>query len=359
MDPWFVILMFAALMIGMLSHSKQVSNVERSWGQYAQDRDLRFVAKDFFTEPEISGRIDGRLVRVSVVKRGGKNKTTYTRATLTTLRAMPQDLAVAQEGLLDAFSKLAGGQDIEIGQTTLDKKLRFRGASESSVVSLFADDALQDALQVLNNYSHFSRLKGNEVIVEQRGLMTDSIDVLVNDALNIAAVMEAARVRPWQDAANVLKLSLREQNDRLILSGEHRTHAIEIATDLKQDTTTITLPLSGMPAGLSVTAGSEAAGLTLGDPILDGMVTVSGNNPDAVRMLLKDDELRGVLLAVVHAWPGSSVTASRIRLALPTTDTTDLPARLEEVTTLASRLMRPDWYAPSGQRAAQRRTETT
>ena len=49
--------------------------------------------------------------------------------------------------------------------------------------------------------------------------------------------------------------------------------------------------------------------------------------------------------------------AKGIRLPLPHTDATDLAARLEEVTTLASRLTRPGWYAP-GQRAAQRRTDT-
>ena len=356
MDPGFIIITFVAVLIALLSHSKQVSTVERTWGQYAQEQGFRFVPKDFFTEPEIYGEVGGRSVLVSVVKRGGKNKTTFTRATISTLRAMPKDLAVAQGGVIDAFSTLVGGQDIEIGQEALDKKLRIRGASEASIVSMFADADLQRALRVLTNYAHFSKLKDNSIIVEQRGMMTDSIDQLVSDALHIAEAMDSARMRPWQEAAHQQKLSLSEQSDRLILSGEHRGHTIKITVDLKQDTTTITLPLSGMPAGLSVVASTEA-GIKLGDPILDGMLTVLGSNPETVRMLLLDDELRGVLLAVVHAWPGASVNASRIRLPLPHTDATDLAARLEEVTTLASRLTRPGWYAP-GQRAAQRRTDT-
>lgn len=356
MDPGFIIIIFVTALVGLLSYSKQVSSVERSWGEYAQATGLRFTAKDFFTEPALAGQIDGYSVFVTTVKRGGKNKTTFTQATITTLRAMPQGLTVNQEGLLDAVTKLVGGQDIAIGEETLDSKLRFRGESAASITALFADHNLQHTLQFLSNYTHFSKLKGREVIVDQRGLMTDSIDLLVSDALRIAQAMDMARLRPWQELAHQLGLSLSEQLDRIVLSGEHRGHTIKLTVDLKQDTSTITLPLSGMPAGLSVVASTEA-GIKLGDPILDGMLTVGGSNPDAVRMLLLDDELRGVLLAVVHAWPGASVNASRIRLPLPHTDTTDLAARLEEVTTLASRLMRPGWYAPD-QRAAQRRTDT-
>ena len=355
MEPGFIIIIAVCVLIASISHKSQVNSVGRTWGAYAQEQGLRFVPKDLFNEPEIYGEIDGRPVQVSLVKRGGKHKTTYTRVTTKALREMPQSFIVGQEGLLDAVGKVVGGQDILIGDHALDRKLRFRGASESTVVSLCDDDDLRSALRILANYTSYSKISGEEITVEQRGLMTESIAQLLSDALRIAETLDTARIRPWQDAAQQLNLALSERDTRLVLSGEHRGHTLKISADLKADTTTITLPLSGMPAGLSLVAGSKG-GLTLGDPILDGMLTVSGHNPEAVRMLLQDDELRGVLLAVIHAWPGSSVTANRIMLSLPTTATEGLQERLEEVTTLASRLMRQGWYSVD-QRAPQRQTD--
>ena len=120
------------------------------------------------------------------------------------------------------------------------------------------------------------------------------------------------------------------------------------------------MPIQGLPPGLSVSAKQQSDGIRLGDPVLDGMVTVRGQDPERIRSLLRSDELRGVLLAVVHAWPGSSVTHQGVRLRMPGSCAVGLDARLEEATTLA-RLLSERSATPStaSQGVRQRPKQTT
>lgn len=74
----------------------------------------------------------------------------------------------------------------------------------------------------------------------------------------------------------------------------------------------VALPVAGLPPGLQAThpdaASPDAA--PLGDPILDGRVAVTG--PEDGRRHLQED--RGVLLALLQGWPGSSVEAGCVVL---------------------------------------------
>lgn len=87
-----------------------------------------------------------------------------------------------------------------------------------------------------------------------------------------------------------------------------------------------------MPAGLSVVNRGTARGLRLGSPVLDGLVCAQGDREAAV--LLRDPELAGPLLAVVHAWPGSFVDTRQVTLRCPDAMGRALEARCAEVIAL-------------------------
>ncbi|MDG1483144.1 MAG: hypothetical protein P8R54_26380 [Myxococcota bacterium] len=89
-----------------------------------------------------------------------------------------------------------------------------------------------------------------------------------------------------------------------------------------------------MPAGLSVINRGTARvrGLRVGSPVLDGLVCVQGGLEAAV--LLRDPDLAGPLLAVVHAWPGSLVDTRQVTLRCPDAMGRALEARCAEVIAL-------------------------
>ena len=77
-------------------------------------------------------------------------------------------------------------------------------------------------------------------------------------------------------------------------------------------------------------------GVLVGSPVLDDLVHVQGDPPAA--SLLQDPELAGVLLAVVHAWPGSAIDERHVTLRCPDALGRQLMAQCDEVVALVEAL---------------------
>ncbi len=90
-----------------------------------------------------------------------------------------------------------------------------------------------------------------------------------------------------------------------------------------------------MPPGLSVVHRDLAPerGLRVGSPVLDGLICARGDEA-AVPALLRSPGLAGPLLAVVHAWPGSTVDARQVTLRYPDAMGRELEERCVEVIAL-------------------------
>ena len=327
------------------------------WKQFAHERKLAYMPGTLFSHSSIQGSLSGYPLSIRIISRGGKNKTHYTQVTTSARRSMPAGMVIAQESLLASIGKLFGGQDIQIGEASLDSKLRFQAGSEETLIALFTHAPLKRAIRALTSYTTYSAIRGQEITLEKRGQVRTAagLEALTQEAITLAAELDRARVRGSLEAAERLSLSVKERKNTLRMLGTYREQTVEVSVDLRRDTTTITVPLSGLPQQFSVVAGKQADAVRLGDPILDGMVSVRTEHPEQIAALLRDDALRGVLLAVVHAWPKSTVTNKSITLRLPHVRSSELETRLEEVTTLAAGLTRAR-PAQTTSRAALRET---
>lgn len=358
--PFFIALLSVLVIVGVIVHSaNDREKLVSRWSALAEARGMQFRPGGWFAHPEVSGKVDSRDVEIGIELRSqGKSSIPYTTVQATTLRPMPVGLEVTREGLGDAIGKMLGGQDIQISDARLDPKLRFRAQDAPAAAAMFSDPALRRDLSSLLTPCSYSRLHGQHVILEAQGRSKTPVESMLEEAVKLARSLDNARLSPWQAAASRHNLELRDQVSRITLSGTHRGRHVVINADLRGNATFIDVPVTGLPAGLSITRGKDPAGVRLGDPVLDGMITVKGRNPDALRALLRDDDLRGELLAVVHAWPGSAVVREGVRLCLPGAAAEGLEARLEEATALASRLS-ARLEAAEKQRQRQRQRQET
>ena len=301
-----------------------------------------------------SARAYGRLSDIPVsIELHPRPDGFHTLVTSSTRHLMPADMLVGQ---LDIEESLFQGENILVGHPEIDHSLRCHASEEERLVTLFTHAPLRTAIRPLTNGTSASMIRGEEITLGRSGVPSEAeLEDLVQDIITLAAELDRGRVRDSLEVAEQLSLSVEKRSNMLWMHGTHREQTVEVAVNLHHDTTTITVPLSGLPQQFSIVAGKQADAVRLGDPILDGMVSVRTEHPEQIAALLRDDALRGVLLAVVHAWPKSTVTNEHITLHLPHVRSSELEARLEEVTTLAAGLTRAR-PTQDAQRAAQRKT---
>ncbi|MFT5680028.1 MAG: hypothetical protein ACI8RZ_000933 [Myxococcota bacterium] len=337
-----IIIPIVLILLGVMLYAQhQAAEMERHWRAIAAERGLEWLPGGWFTTPKLIGKQGDYGVEVGIENRShGKSTTPYTTVRARPTRPLPRELRLTQEGFTATFGKLFGGQDILIGDAFLDSKLRIRSADEAATKALFREPTLRRAVGALANGCTYSRLENTEVILEQQGKLSVGVDRMLDDVLQLVAALDGAPLAPWQAVSSRLSLNLIDQGSRANLSGTHRGQRVVLSVNLAARQTIIDVPITGLPSGLSITAGKKSDAIRLGDPVLDGMVSATGRNPDAIRTLLRDDDLRGELLSVIHAWPGSAVTPRGVRLIMPGAAAEGLDARLEEATTLAATLTR-------------------
>ena len=328
-------------LFALFTYRKQAAELERLWKSLAAERGLQWRPGGLLSYPQLVGEHRSYAVTITITSRSqGKSKIPYTTVTVSPQRPLPPQLRITQEDFMDAMSKMLGGQDITIGDDLLDPQLRFRSSDPAGTRALFADPELRQAIGSLSNGCPYSRLESEQVVLETRGRLSADLGEMLDDTIMMAAALDDARIRPWQDIASRLALVLSDSRRRVTLTGSHRGRQVFLSVNFAANRTIIDVPVTGLPAQLTITKGDKLDAIQLGDPILDGTLSVTGSDPEAIRALLRDDTLRGELLAVLHAWPGSQLTPKGVQLVMPGAAAVDLEARLEETTALASTLAR-------------------
>ena len=338
-----------ALVLG-LAH-RQIQRRDQTWQSLAERRGLQLTPGSWSRGPEAFGEIDGRPVRVGTVRRGhGKSSTTYSFVRVPLLAPVPPDLRLAHEGLGSFFSKVLGGQDIQTGNSLVDKSLRISGGAEHEIRQALTQPDLVEALGDFRSSANTSRVEGSELTLELRGIQHGlDLDALVDRTLRFAAALDQAFRGPWQALAQRLGLAIEEQGGNTHLHGE--IAGLRVDLDAHRGiaglglTVEVQLP-QPLPTRCQLRCARKGEGPPaepLGDPVLDGVLRAEGGG-SAVRGLIAaaapGDDLHGLLLAVLHAWPGATVDQARIRLVRSDADAAQAEAQLRAALDLAGALRR-------------------
>jgi hypothetical protein len=306
---------------------------EESLRALAQRRSLHLEAGSMFQHPVLRGYLNDVGVVLDVLtKKQGKSTVHYTRATARTRVAMPDRMELHREDVGTFVSQMFGGQDIEIGDERLDELWRVRGRVRSDVVSLLQDSDAKLVCETLAEH-RLNHMQPNQVVLHSEGrLKEEGAEALLERAAELAQRLTDARLRPWREASERCGMTMELSHDEVTLQGDIEGFTVHIRGDLKQGSTVVRVRCApGLPAGLLVTEG-EGGGL--GDPILDRMVQVQAQNLADARPILLDEHVHGDLLAVVHAYPGSSLTQDHIDMALPWATSSALLDRIDDAVKL-------------------------
>ena len=287
----------------------------RAWQKMAAARGLEYRRPSFWVSPKVSGVVNGSTVDIDTFQRSaGKSSVTYTRWRIGVPTALTGDLQIGEEGLGTTILKAFGANDIEVGDSDLDGRLRFQGSEPASIAALCRDPGVREALLRADDLPGAFSLKDGGLRFEQRGLAGADVDLKVDAGLQLAAALTDAAERPWLTLAARRGLQAERRGGALDLSGRSEGRDVRVwqVRDEAGLRTHLRVGAAGTwPRGLLLSKGG--GGLTVGDAVLDGALNLQAADPAALRALLGTaDQLRGVdlrasLLEVLHGNPGSAV----------------------------------------------------
>jgi hypothetical protein len=182
-----------------------------AWRSYAEARDLDFLEEGPGNRPEIFGprRVGDRTDPVQLfleVRGSGKDQVTYTVAAAGHHLSLPGSLSVTRAGVGTALASLFGGQDIELGNASVDDDLRIRGDHEPSVQQALASPRLQEAIRQVVVDLDEAKVTGTHVEITRRGyeLEPEGLDRLLDLAQHgVTLLVEAVRFDPARTGAHV------------------------------------------------------------------------------------------------------------------------------------------------------------
>ena len=338
--PLFVILVLA----GILYDQNRRHTQETHWQLLAHsEAGLTFTPGGLFSSAVLHGELDGVSVHVDILTRQeGETGSYYTQVWGRVPVVLPAGLRITPEGLGTTLVKMVGGQDIQVGDVVLDDRARIQGDSPEDIRGLFADPALRRVFLDLFGSSRYNRLEDGKVILEKPGRHGEEVRGMLRTVVAISRALADARLRPWQ-ALTVQHpgLSIALRDTRLLLEGQAEGVAVHGRADLRLGRTELRVEVpASLPPGLVVSSGRLEGALKLGDPVLDSAVSVRGASSEAVRALLRDDALRGDLLSVLHAWPGSRIENNSVVMLIPSASPPALAEHLRDALLLAHHLAR-------------------
>ena len=304
----------------------------------------------------VSGTVDGIPLVIEAVERGsGDSQQIRCRVEAEPTCVLPQDLYVGSEGLLASFAKVVGMQDVEVGDPEFDRAAILRGARPDHLQQVFESPRLRLASRFLVSNSNAGSVESGKVAMETSVFQAHSIAPLVDQVLETARALDDAILGPWQVFAEDASLELDTSARVVRASGvTPEGYPIEVRGALETGQTTITVELpTPLPNGLVAMAGEHPGAVALGDPILDGRVSVKGANADAVRQLCRDAAVREELLAALSVAPDSRVEDGVVRIVATAASVDALRARYRDACGLAHALVERLAAVPS--RAHHRR----
>ena len=341
--------------------ARQVGRARAHWGAVAQALGLEFRPGGALKTMEMLGQIDGLTVHVRTVSRNaGNHSQLFTVVDVAPTAPLPAGLRVHREGIGTRLIKALGGQDIPLSDPTADAGLRVRGDDPAAVRAVLDHPSAAPALRAVMDGAAHTRLEKETLTLEVGGYGIDALEALVRTAVAGARALDAAVQAPWSALAATHGLQHQETPGDATLSGEiDGLHVLVRAQRAGAGARTrIQVDLcGGLPPGVRIRAG--AGGPRLGDPILDGRVTVETDPDDpavhaaALRWLqarIQDPrhDLRGCLMDVLHGMPDACVESGSVRCGLPHRAGPGLPDLLRRMVALGAALSDPPAQGPAG-----------
>jgi hypothetical protein len=186
---FFIIIIVAAIIIWQIFSAMKYREI---WQKFANQHGLIFSGESFLEDPQIQGEY--RNIEVTIAKEShgsGKSRQDYThyQAHLDST-LMPEDLEISAEGFIDIFSKMFGGQDIQVGIPHVDQALRIKGQDEETVQSFLNDQEMTTSI-IQFVQGHSCKITQDMVSILASGIekneytLQERMDAVVNLALII------------------------------------------------------------------------------------------------------------------------------------------------------------------------------
>lgn len=345
-EALFFVLIVAVLAASVAWQAHQDKLVAADWRALAQRWGLRFEGGGREGPQRIVGELEDIDVEVRAEVRGaGRSKKSFTVLRFHLPGPAPAGLELRREGLEESVKKLFGGQDIELGDPAIDPELRVLGADPEAVREVLHPRVLRDLINLNQRTSHGTRFAENTLVIEAPDtLLRPRLEPLLREGQAVARALNDLLIGPWEGLAHDLGLQLRVEGGSLELEGRLGEHSASVRVQpLGPQGAKVRARVSigrPLPGGLELRpVVGGARGIGLQDPILDGVVAATAERPEAARAFVQwaaaEVDLHGPLLAVLHGWPGSSVTGQAVQVLSDRTAPSQVLAQIEAAAALA------------------------
>lgn len=322
-----VALVGAALFAGRVARHLATHGPSVSWRALAAERgELTFtdVGSMGFMDPLLTGEIDGFDLKIEIWDEPqGKTSRRVTRMTARIPGLLPADLRLQVEGV---GWKLLGGlglKDLQVGDERIDDALRITSSDPAAALAALRNPEVGTAFRSVLGDDLRVTLEGRELKILQVGVADREIGQRYDRLLVLARAVDGALVAPWRRMAAAHGLSLKADDRRVRVDGEWAGMALTASAGrwsggASRTSVRVRVPAE-LPRDLWIVRRDEAAPegcLDLPDPVIGHLLCVRCPRPELVPALLDDDELRTLLLEVVHGHPGSVIQNDTVTLEI-------------------------------------------
>ncbi len=342
-----VALLGAALFAGRVGRHLATHGPSVSWRALAAERaELTFtdIGSMGFMDPLLTGEIDGFEIKIEIWDEPqGKRSRRVTRMNARLPGLLPPGLRLQVEGV---GWKLLGGlglKDIQVGDAQIDSALRITSTDPAAAVAAFRSPAVGAAIRSVLDQNLRVILEGRDLKVLQVGVADREVGERYDQLLAVARAVSGALTEPWRRMAQAHGLVLKVDDRRVRVDGrwaglQMTATAGRWAEGRTRTSIRVRVPAE-LPRDLWILRRDEVAPegcLDLPDPVIGHLLCVRCPRPGIVPALLDDDELRTLLLEVIHGHPGSAVQNNGVMLEVEDFVT----GEIEHEVDLAARLAR-------------------
>ena len=278
---------------------------------------------------------------------------------------------LSQPSLLKVLKTIVA-PDVQVGVPSFDAQHRIYSTAPTLLQALFTDAGVSEWARAYSPMSQYNvpRLTKTGIQALRSYVRTDTHDHLeetLQESISLITLFTDALDRFADTLAARTGLTIVAEIPRNLprFEGVRQGVAIDLRQPADGDglqlTATIPTPVTAALTIVAKEADQAPAsvdGVPMLDPILDAHVTVSTEEVEAARALLRQDQTREDLMALMMTHPNARVMNGVVSLHVPTVDPDTVAAALDDMVSLASSLSADRQEQPSaaGQRAARAQT---
>jgi len=311
----------------------QQSDVRHLWQAEATRNGWRFTPTSIQQNMIINGMIEKYYFEVTPVTQLRPTEhfagnADYTMVTVPLRNPNLPEMRITTSGLLDTVRK-----DIQIGIEELDQKLLIQG--DPKIIQNLKTNRVRELLGKMASGHPASRIEKKQVIWCHDGLHASCLEQHINDCIALAQAIDASEHEIWSGFSTAHGLGIHHTKGALALRGFVDSHKVRI--QMVDQSTQIMVHIGDYwPQNLRILPGKHPNAIPTYNPILDPLISVVGMAQTPFRFSSTD--LAENLLAVLHAYPKSSVSNGMVCLVFPGQEADDLGAPLHDALALAKLL---------------------